>query len=849
MKTTPPKRVKVYLLENNEWKDMGTGFCIGEIIKKNNTIDNHEDISIDTKDTITNNNINTNTNTNPNTDTTTTNTTDQAFLSVNNEEHPNELLLKSQLIGNIEYQRQEETLIVWKDQEGNDIALSFEESVGCDTLCQFIIQIQKTLSNDISLVAVRASDDGIGSVHEIIAGPVNLPSLATVQDEATLLQSLKILNDNTAYEYLKNQTIQFIISHNYINLLINIFNDAESNHNLRKLILLNNIIKTLVLYNSRDIIELLVNDNNILGVLGTLEYDMEFLTLKANHREFLNNTGPNFKEVVPINNIELKDIIKKCYRLQFLKDVVLVRYLDDANLINDIITDLENCVMSFLQNDPFLDNVIELYDQKNWINLKNTDKLKDGVKLLHQCIQMSKNLDSMDKTNFYKILIKKGLFNVLEYALNIETDSSTRILATDMIITIIEHDILLIQNVQHEKLNVSSSNDNTQQESNIERVKETEDMKLLSILTNILINDQTVGLREQVVQALHTLLHPDGCLNNGDPNDYDSVNILNRYDYLDNDNADDENDIDFDTIHNDDNEMIDYINGHDNTDSSSGNDKNDTRYSNGKINKNKFGNDTVTKEIGKNKSNHSKTSDMNDLQLKRYFNNFYQQIAPQLFDSLINFQIPKGNSKDEIDENLLLHLVKLITFISTEHNRVSSRKFILENQILKNISKLIDLPFNLQLRLTSLRTFKNILALNDKYYHRYMIANNVFDSIFNLLRENILSDNLANSSIRDFCKLITMNTLNFDNTKSNFIILQKYLIDRFHDLLSEYNNIPFIDKFVCNEQLIHDKDFSTDNMDSINDTTLSHGNAKNSYSDEFELKSKRLYSELDSFDA
>ena len=31
---TDPKRVKVYILEDNEWKDTGTGFCTGKSKKK-----------------------------------------------------------------------------------------------------------------------------------------------------------------------------------------------------------------------------------------------------------------------------------------------------------------------------------------------------------------------------------------------------------------------------------------------------------------------------------------------------------------------------------------------------------------------------------------------------------------------------------------------------------------------------------------------------------------------------------------------------------------------------------------------------------------------------------------------
>ena len=184
---TESKRVKVYVLENNEWKDTGTGFCQGIV----------EELDSGEKDT------------------------DQklAFLLVTNEESDQQTLLKSRLEQNIEYQRQEETLIVWKDLNGQDIALSFEESVGCDSLCEFICYVQKNLENSISLVAVRSTDDGMGSVHEIITGPVTLPSNQPEQTEDTLLESLKILNENTAFEYLRNETINFVINENYLSTL------------------------------------------------------------------------------------------------------------------------------------------------------------------------------------------------------------------------------------------------------------------------------------------------------------------------------------------------------------------------------------------------------------------------------------------------------------------------------------------------------------------------------------------------------------------------------------------------------------------------------------------------------
>lgn len=763
---TDPKRVKVYILEDNEWKDTGTGFCTGKIRQIINPISekpsNDKSSDIAPLDQV----------------------IYEAYLIVTNEDIPDQILLESRLEGNVEYQKQEETLIVWKDIKGEDIALSFEESAGCDAVCNFLVQVQRNLKRNISLVAVRSSDSGMGSAHEIIAGPVSLPSIDSNQDTATLMDSLKILNENISYEYLKNETIEFIFKSNYVDLLINIFHKAENENSLKDLLLLSSIIKTLILYNKREIIESLVEDNHIIGIIGILEYDTEFSTMKANHRDYLKKRGPIFKEVLPVENNELKEIIKKCFRLQFLKDVVLVRFFDDnnINLILDIIIDFETCIINFLQTDPFLCKIINLYEIEgiSATNVLNStmasdddnemkEKRRNGIKLLHQCIQMSKNLELSDKTKFYKFLIEKDFFNVLQYAFNTETDSSIRIMATDMIITIIEHDILLIQNVQHEK---SSNNDissvdetyyyyATRKGNNDILEKQTEDMKLLSILATILLTDKSPGLREQVVQAFNTLLHPDGYLNGNAEGEYDSDGMLSNFNFS---------------------SLMEH---EEYTNDSSGADQNNWFNSNSDSNK----------DLGNSDNNN------NNIQLKRYFKNFYDQIALKLFSPLImdtntantdDNDNDNNSNKQEYDDYLLIHIVKLLSFIATEHNRIISRKFILENGILTNITKLIKSTHILQLRLTAVRTIKNIISLNDKYYNRFVITNNLFDPIFDLLRENLDKDNLANSCIQDLFKIITKNCDVNNEARSNFNILSNYLVGRFKDTLKEIDYLPFI---------------------------------------------------------
>ncbi|CEP64622.1 Psy2p LALA0_S12e03136g [Lachancea lanzarotensis] len=707
VRETDSKRVKVYILEDNEWKDTGTGFCVGkvgeiDVLTPVVGVRDEEPGSL------------------------------AAYLVVNDEGSPDKTLLWSKLEGNIEYQRQEETLIVWKDLSGQDIALSFEESTGCDALCDFIIQIQQTTETNISLIAVRSNDDGMGSVHEIITGPVNLPSNEMEQDEKSLMDALKIFNENMAFEYLRTGTIDFVLKSAYLLTLIHIFENAESKHRLRELLLLSNIVKTLTLYNHRDVLEQMVDDEHIVGIVGILEYDTEFPLSKANHRDYLLQAGPHFKEVVPLKSEEIKTIMKKTYRLQFLKDVVLVRFLDDHtfSMISDVILDSQNCIIDFIQTEPFLQRVMSLFEIDT-----EMEKKRDGVRMLHQCVQITKNLEHAEKSRFFKALVRAGLFKIFDFAFSMETDSGIRILATDMVISIIEHDILLINTVQNEHLHQTGLMDQGQRQSDgtltLAQSSASSDISLLSILSQILIADKNMGLKEQVVQALNTLLHPEGCM--GIDSDYNEPGNM------------------------------DIIMG------------SDDQPSNGS------GENPVMNNLS--------------LQMKEYFNNFYTQVAPILFGPLM--KSGQNNSDEDI---LLIYLVKLVSFVAAEHSRLVSREFILEHNILANISKLIASPHILQLQLTAVRCLKGIVSLNDDIYHKHMISNNLYQPIFDLLRRNLHNDNMANSCLLDFFKTIASQSLRAKELCSgesmNFILLNKHLVENFREDLMAVSCVPFAQEMI-----------------------------------------------------
>ncbi|KAH3901505.1 Psy2p SCDLUD_003001 [Saccharomycodes ludwigii] len=856
-RTTNPKRVKVYILENNEWKDVGTGYCTGELLKTTNHDTNTSRVTNDNTTTA-------NTHNGGNED----EQIDEAYLLVHDEKFPDVMLLKSKIEGNVEYQRQEETLIVWKDLLKRDIALSFEESNGCDHVCEFIVNVQMNLVHSISLVAVKSDLSNNSTVHEIIAGPVNLPTISPDQNCCDLLTSLKYLNENLSYIFLKNETISFILASNYIELLIKLFNKAESCHLLKNLLLLSSIMKTLFIYNEKVLIERILEDSNFDSILGILEYDTDYPTMRANHRATFHSIfikqHEKFNQWFKYNTNSLfKEVILKTCKLIFLKDVALVRFLDDFPIICDLIQEYQTFIIDYMTNgSEFLDKILGIFsprddsvDNGNTKDANNSAKW-EALNILHQCILMTKNsfVEHSEKSEFFHKLVTSGLFKVLYFAFDTSvstpdsitintthdknhTDTSfslsdlesMRILATDIIIAIIDHDVLLINNssasaagamsyAEQQQNSIGNINYNKSAETtlpllqkiddyntDIDTSKLSNDMTLLMILSKLLVEDKNICLKEQILQALLTLLHPDG---NDGAEDFltsNSNSCGNNNNYTeDNYNMDDnieEDNLGFVTTGT--------------TGSSNlgdfGSSDNDTLF--GDINENDNMDATVAAITNNNTNKNTMyvcdntdiIMDDNEMELKNrdlkvdyfemfdFLNAFYKEVAPILFGPLISLELcgTKGNSSFTYQDNLLmLYLIKLVNFIAVIHQRHISRNFILENHILIKISQLVNNKnVTLQLKLSCIRCLKNIIELDDTYYIRYIISKNLLTPVFALLSANMFKDNLCTSTILDLLKKIV------DHSEaSNSRLLNRYIVGNFRDCLIGVNYSELSDK-------------------------------------------------------
>ncbi|KAL6893273.1 DUF625 domain-containing protein [Trichoderma evansii] len=434
------KRVKVYELRNNDWFDRGTGFCTAKFATNE---DGHKDPKV----------------------------------IVESEDQPERLLLETTIQKQDGFQKQQETLIVWQEPgSGVDMALSFQEAEGCAMIWRFVNTVQQTFQHQQT-----DTDDNLDDELAIEPiPPVNLPA-AELGNLAEIETSLRTMSSTAAG---REAVTKFIVAEDYIDKLIPLVEIAEDLESLPDLHRLCNIMKTILLLNDTSIIEHSVSDECLLGVVGALEYDPDFPSHKANHRHWLSNQG-RFKEVVPIDDENVRRKIHQTYRLQYLKDVVLARILDDPtfSVLSSLIFFNQVEIVQHLQSSPgFLMNLFGIFSA----HYPETKKRKEAVLFIQQCCAIAKTVQAPARQSLYINFLNHGLLRVIYYGLR-HVDVAVRVGATDILISIIEHDPMLIRQTIFRQMHEGSSS-------------------LLDCLIDLLLVEVDLGIKTQISDALRVIL-------------------------------------------------------------------------------------------------------------------------------------------------------------------------------------------------------------------------------------------------------------------------------------------------------------------------------------------------------
>ncbi|KAL9050579.1 MAG: hypothetical protein Q9162_006537 [Coniocarpon cinnabarinum] len=427
--SAPPnerKRVKVYELRDNDWFDRGTGFCNTQWILERGRI------------------------------------------FVESEEDPDHILLESRIKKEDSYQKQQDTLIVWTDNHGVDMALSFQEAEGCGLVCEAIGSVQQ-----------RPLDDP----DEMPPSPLSLPPPTL----SHLNQIEDVMRRANQTQMGRDSMSKMIVNEDYIPRLTSLVSEAEDLESLPDLHRICNIMKMLILFNDTQIIEYVVRDEVVLGVVSALEYDADFPFYKANHRQYLADES-KFKEVVPIEDPDIKRKIHFTYRLQYLKDVVLARILDDPtfSVLNSLIFFHQVDIVQHIQgNAAYISKIFGLINDPK----SEPQDRKDAVLLIQQSCAIAKNLQAHSRASLYENLINGGLFQTITFAVQ-HKDAAVRVAGTDILVALIDHSANL---TRHHVINATKEGTKPMTETLIE----------------LLLVETDLGVKAQIADALKVLLDPN----------------------------------------------------------------------------------------------------------------------------------------------------------------------------------------------------------------------------------------------------------------------------------------------------------------------------------------------------
>ncbi|KAF4601338.1 Platinum sensitivity protein [Pleurotus pulmonarius] len=322
------KRVKVYELIGSRWVDQGTAFCFGQF--------NDE--------------------------------TNEALLIARSESNYAEVILSTTIRSNDVYQRQQDTLIVWTEPDGVDYALSFQDPEGCSEVWNFILEVQRHLNREPGLVGssspTHGNGDSVAAANVIRSGHLPQPQLGIIGEIEKVIKSL------SRTQPVKERMCEYIQHEEYIKQLVDVLHQAEDLENLENLHALCSLMQTILLLNDHGLYEHILEDSLFFGVVGMLEYDPEFPDYKANYRDFLVQTT-QFHQPIAIVDQAIVRKIHHTYRLQFLKDVVLARVLDDStfNVLSSCIIFNQIDIITHVQQDPrFLMEVVKLYVDEDMLS-------------------------------------------------------------------------------------------------------------------------------------------------------------------------------------------------------------------------------------------------------------------------------------------------------------------------------------------------------------------------------------------------------------------------------------------------------------------------------------------------
>ncbi|GMH39897.1 hypothetical protein BSKO_07801 [Bryopsis sp. KO-2023] len=397
-------------------------------------------------------------------------------------------LLVHKVHRDVRYGRQSEnTIITWLDPDlKTEMALSFQESLGCNSIFTHLNNMQKEDGGRGGLWGCMMGDFDTNGEREsggdytetVSAAPVEIPepSMGNLEELARILSDVMPMQR-------ERLAVQIMANPCFVPRVVELFRQCEDLEDQKGLALLHRIVRGLVLMTDSSVLEELVKEEFVMSVVGALEYDPD-IPVHINHREFLQHKVV-FKEVIPITNPAVVSKIHQTYRIQYLKDVVLPRLMDDqvtSTMTSFVMLNQMDIISALDRDEKFLPDLFEKLkgmsrDDPGW---------QDLVSFLQEFCMGMKLLQPRVKQLLFSKMVNLGMYDVLTEVMR-QTRVDVRLKATEIFASAVMHDIssfrkFLIRQPNHE---------------------------LMGFMIRDLIEGGGNGLSEQFLEILRSLLESE----------------------------------------------------------------------------------------------------------------------------------------------------------------------------------------------------------------------------------------------------------------------------------------------------------------------------------------------------
>jgi len=374
----------------------------------------------------------------------------------------------------LDYLFMADTVLTWTMHEGDEAALSFEDVYGCEEFWRLICRFQGR--PDDYVPPTMHTDEIEDETIERTTSPMELSDTVSFQglrdepmysevegqpetvevsfpekpDYSNLSDIEDALNQSISMPLLRRRIGQVLLEYQYVPILLSIFQECEHYGRTAELALIFRIFKCIFMLNSQDILKVLMSDEYFLLVANVFEHDPAFKDTQADFRSFLVDPS-HFKQVVPIHNDEILALIHQTFRLQYFKDVVLARILDEESSASFILTIRLNhmVIVNALDNDPEVTEVVQHLLQQAHMPAASQLQL---LRFFKEFLMVAKTVTLRRTLQVYQAPMMTNFLKFLNAVLHERFDSeeasvllNLRLLAVELLISFIQHDATAVR--------------------------------------------------------------------------------------------------------------------------------------------------------------------------------------------------------------------------------------------------------------------------------------------------------------------------------------------------------------------------------------------------------------------